>query len=79
MLVSKTQRSSQKGKKTFNIKPTNILRLGTLQTETMLWHTLCESKDASPMDQTTLVVESTSRTSLTFTSRYAALCLKRKV
>ena len=73
MLVSKTLRSSQKGKNTFNLKPLRILHSGTLRTETTLWHTSCENKDVSLMDQTTLVVESTSRTSLTFTSRYTRI------
>ena len=35
MLVSKTQRFSQKGKEAFDLKPSKILRLGTLRTETM--------------------------------------------
>ena len=39
----------------------------------MRWHTSCESRDVSPTDQTTPVVESTSRTSLTFTSRQASV------
>ena len=79
MLVSKTQRSSQKGKKTFLSEPFSILCLGTLRTETMHWHTSCESRDVSPTDQTTLAVESTSRTSSTSTSRYERTTKKEKL
>ena len=69
MWVSKTQPSSQRGKKN-PWKRVKTGSSGTPQTETTPWPTSWGSRVASPMERTTLAVVSTSRTSSTSTSRH---------